>query len=206
MSLDVETPRDLEEIGSWTGEAPLHLNVCFEEPTADDRNDQWLPDPGLPCDKVEVSVDNGEVAEFCADRDGLLVVLGEIEVEWHEEVERLLAALGCPVWAEATSGLRESAALVGLLRTGELPLPRKVLRIGGVPSLRLWRDLEANVEISVLSICRRPFSGLARPSRMLVVDSLPAFAVPTEEGLVADPTLFDGSALDRFPRSEPSLV
>jgi 2-succinyl-5-enolpyruvyl-6-hydroxy-3-cyclohexene-1-carboxylate synthase len=58
----------------------------------------------------------------------------------------------------------------------------------------------------VLSICRRPFSGLARPSQLLVTGTFPAFTVPTEEGQIPDPTLFDGAAFARFPRSEPALV
>jgi 2-succinyl-5-enolpyruvyl-6-hydroxy-3-cyclohexene-1-carboxylate synthase len=114
--------------------------------------------------------------------------------------------LGAPVWAEAASGLRENPALAGLLRYGEPALARKILRVGGVPSLRLWRDLEANAAIPVLSICRRPFPGLARPSRLLLASVFPDLVLPRQGGPPADPTLFDGAAFARFPRSEPALV
>ena len=114
--------------------------------------------------------------------------------------------MGAPVWAEATSGLRESPALAGLLRYGEPALPQKILRIGGVPSLRLWRDLETNPGIPALSICRRPFSGLARASQLEVTSAFPALTLPTQEGQFPEPTLSNGGAFARFPRSEPALV
>ena len=39
-----------------------------------------------------------------------------------------------------------------------------IIRIGGVPTLRLWRDLEYELkDLEVLSFSERTFSGLARP-------------------------------------------
>ena len=196
----------------------VHLNVCFDEPRADDRHTTWGMEPrAVSLNVASTSVEGPpsqtatEVAAtlataFCEDRAGLLVVLGELPPSWRETVTRFLVSLGAPVWAEATSGLREAPALAGLLRYGEPALPQKVLRIGGVPSLRLWRDLETNPALSVLSICRRPFSGLARPSQLVVTEAFPDVTVPTQEGVALDPTLFDGSAFARFPHSEPALV
>jgi 2-succinyl-5-enolpyruvyl-6-hydroxy-3-cyclohexene-1-carboxylate synthase len=214
-ALDVEAVEGLASLDGWTGDAPLHLNVCFDEPRADDRNASWEPAApvaeraNVPSERPNDAHPGGvaaSVTAFCTDRDGLLILLGELPFSWRGTVTRFLVSLGSPVWAEATSGLRESPALAALLRYGEPALPQRVLRIGGVPSLRLWRDLETNPAIPVLSICRRPFSGLARPSQLVVTDAFPVFTVPTQEGVVPDPTLFDGAAFDRFPRSEPALV
>lgn len=218
-AVDLETEEGLDSLTSWKRDAPLHLNVCLDEPHAEDRHASWEPDLaiGAPvAERANVPTERpndarlGSVAAsataFCQDRAGLLVLLGELPSSWREAVTRFLVSLGAPIWAEATSGLRESPALAALLRYGEPALPQKVLRIGGVPSLRLWRDLETNAAIPVLSICRRPFSGLARPSQLLVTGTFPAFTVPTQEGRIANPTLFDGAAFARFPRSEPALV
>lgn len=214
MALDLETAEDLAPLADWTRDAPLHLNVCFDEPRAEDRHASWefesrslslkgastLVEDALSKTATEVA------ATFCQDRAGLLVLLGEIPTTWRADVEAFLVSLGAPVWAEATSGLRESPALASLLRYGEPALPQKVLRLGGVPSLRLWRDLEANANIPVLSVCRRPFSGLARSSQLIVARDFPHLVLPTQQGRIADPTLFDRAAFARFPRSEPALV
>jgi len=281
MALDVEAVEGLTSLTDWTGDAPLHLNVCFDEPRADDRNASWgleapveeranvptewpkdahpgsvaasatadafigapvaeranvpteRPDDAHPgsvaasatadafieapvAERANVPTERpddarpGSVAAsataFCSDREGLLVLLGELPSSWRPSVESFLVSLGAPVWAEATSGLRESPALAALLRYGEPALPQKILRIGGVPSLRLWRDLETNPGIPALSICRRPFSGLARPSQLVVTSAFPALTLPTQEGQFPEPTLSNGGAFARFPRSEPALV
>jgi 2-succinyl-5-enolpyruvyl-6-hydroxy-3-cyclohexene-1-carboxylate synthase len=283
MALDVEAVEGLTSLRDWTRDAPLHLNVCFDEPRADDRNASWEPEPsaaeranvpterpddvhpgsvaasatadafiGAPvaeranvpterpddahpgsvaasasatadafirapaAERANVPTERpddvhpGSVAAsataFCSDREGLLVLLGELPSSWRPSVESFLVSLGAPVWAEATSGLRESPALAGLLRYGEPALPQKILRIGGVPSLRLWRDLETNPGIPALSICRRPFSGLARPSQLVVTSAFPALTLPTQEGQFPESSLCNGGALARFPRSEPALV
>jgi 2-succinyl-5-enolpyruvyl-6-hydroxy-3-cyclohexene-1-carboxylate synthase len=247
MAIDLETADGLAPLAGWTRDFPLHLNVCLDEPRAEDRHESWMPEApvaeranvpteqpndarlgsvaasataaasiGAPvAERANVPGERpndarpGSVAAsataFCEDRDGLLVLLGELPDSWRETVTRFLVSLGAPVWAEATSGLRESPALAALLRYGEPALPKKVLRIGGVPSLRLWRDLEINSTIPVLSIGRRPFSGLARPSQLIVTSAFPSITLSTQEGPVADPTLFDGAAFVRFPRSEPAL-
>lgn len=219
MALDLETAEGLYSLADWTCDAPLHLNVCFDEPRAEDRHVSWEPDAttaAAVAERANVPTDrpndlhpgsvSASATTFCQDRAVLLVLLGELPSSWREAVTRFLVSLGAPVWAEATSGLRERPGLAALLRYGEPALPQKVLRLGGVPSLRLWRDLEANAAIPVLSICPRPFSGLARPSQLLVTSTFPEIILPTQEGQLANPTVFDGAAFARFPRSEPALV
>lgn len=203
MSWDLSAGEELASFAEWMRDTPLHLNVCFDEPRAEDRNVSWTPEP--PGDTHPGGV-TATARAFCEDRAGLLVLLGELPPSWREGVTRFLVSLGVPVWAEATSGLRECPALAGLLRYGEPGLPRKVLRLGGVPSLRLWRDLEAKASIPALSICPRPFSGLARASELLVTPVFPDFVVPTHQGVVSEPAPFDRAVFERFPRSEPALV
>jgi len=215
MAIDLETADDLAPLAEWTHDFPLHLNVCLDEPRPEDRSASWIAEAPVAeranvADERRDDAPSGSVAAsaiaFCEDREGLLVLLGELPDSWRATVTRFLVSLGAPVWAEATSGLRESRALAALLRHGEPDLPKKVLRIGGVPSLRLWRDLEANASIPVLSICPRPFSGLARPSQLLVIRRFPGLVLPAQEGRTAAPAPFDEAAIARFPRSEPALV
>ncbi len=196
--------------------APQHWNVCFAEPR---------PDDGIV--EVAGSVSNGTIAEhltdaapeemarieaFCCDQSagGLVVLLGELSTGERESVETGLANLGAPIWAEATSGLREAEKLRHLIITdGESAVaaldPARVLRIGGVPSCRFWRDLETRREIEVMSLTRTGFSGLARESAVLRSVRLPRDwrePVSLERGasVSLDPMLA------RFPASEPALM
>ncbi len=214
-AVDVAEVATLDRISDWGEGSPLHLNVSFEEPRAEDRQEEWTvisrgARTGSPAEIEADAVARSGLASFWEDRSDLLVLLGEVAPSWRREVERFLVLLGVPVWADAASGLRESNALAGLLRFGEPEMPGKVLRIGGIPSLRLWRDLEEKETIPVLSICRRPFPGLARRSQLVVTPTFPDFPVLPQEGPVGDRTL-SGDALDatvfaRFSRSEPSLL
>ena len=162
---------------------PEHWNVCFSEPSPNDAvenvpvsvgDSQWKTEragelrgvtPDLLC----------EVAEFCKPRgetDDLLVLLGELSPDERSVVEPALAKLGAPIWAEATSGLRESGLLRSLIISeGERSVadrrPGRVLRIGGVPSLRFWRDLENLQEVEVMSVTHTGFPGLGRESRTI---------------------------------------
>jgi 2-succinyl-5-enolpyruvyl-6-hydroxy-3-cyclohexene-1-carboxylate synthase len=73
-------------------------------------------------------------------------------------------ALGAPVYAEPLSGLREDSALP-LITSGERMIARGdfdgVIRIGNVPTLRFWRDLEMNT-LPVTHFSDLPFPGLTR--------------------------------------------
>jgi len=83
-------------------------------------------------------------------------------------VRQFVRALGAPVYAEAMSGLREDDSVRKLLITaGERMLARGrfdgVIRIGSVPTLRFWRDLdESQRDLPVISFSRLPFTGLSR--------------------------------------------
>ena len=149
-------------------EIPLHLNVCLDEPRADDLAkldgiafEQVAGSAGTVSDEATASL--GEFLE--GDRSGLCVLLGNLREDERRGLVDFLFALGAPVLAEAASGLREK---LGGLAVREVPAStNKVLRIGGVPSARFWRDLEEQPEIEVLSVSRGSFSGLARESNVV---------------------------------------
>ncbi len=136
---------------------PSHLNMCFSEP---------LFATEIP--SVEI-----QVGSFSSVKR-LLVVLGEIPMVHREMVEQYLVRLKAPVYAEAHSGLRASKKLSSyLLKSGDRFLTSRfcqsqfdgVLRVGSVPTTRLWRDLEDKLaHWGVLSVCDNAMSGLGRKS------------------------------------------
>ncbi|WP_035612271.1 thiamine pyrophosphate-binding protein [Haloferula sp. BvORR071] len=153
------------DIAEWLQRGPWHWNVELEE---DFQPGEWI----APSDDElrEIPPPNFSVAALAhwLREDlyrGLVVMVGDLEPEDQEPVFHLCIGLGVPVAVEATSGLREALGEICLpdpdrmLR--ECP-PGKVLRIGGVPSGRFWRDLEDLPETEVWNITRTGFPGLAR--------------------------------------------
>jgi len=145
---------------------PAHLNVCFEEPGAHalaslEGLTFCKPEPsGRPAEDAQALLDY-----FLEDCEGLLVMLGNLQEYEREGLLEFLQRLGAPVLAEAGSGLREK--LPGLLQHEAPAGVRKVLRIGGVPSARFWRDLEDRADVRVFSVSRGRFSGLARGGEVI---------------------------------------
>lgn len=168
-------PQSIEQVGlfgvyadtdlaAWRGARPLHLNVEFDEP---------LVDAGLPhgWDTAVVATARGEAhsaAEVETPFTQPLVLVGELNPTAGPAVEKFLLELGAPVFAEPLSGLRESGRLEHLLlRSGERIVGRGdfdgVIRIGGVPTLRFWRDLqEHRTDLPVMHFTDVPFTGLTR--------------------------------------------
>ena len=180
----VETECDLEgddplRLTEWTGRGPLHLNVCFDEPLIDEPVEAWSVLAGAEASTVGSKVVDETVGALAGVSRALLrarhpiVIVGGLDAEAERVAVRgLLLKLGAPVYAESTSGLREDPVLDSLLlKSGDRILSWAmarghfdcVLRVGGVPTARLWRDLEApSCPIPVVSISRLSFKGLSR--------------------------------------------
>ncbi|HKI95610.1 MAG TPA: 2-succinyl-5-enolpyruvyl-6-hydroxy-3-cyclohexene-1-carboxylic-acid synthase [Gemmatimonadales bacterium] len=210
-------------LAAWDGVAPIHLNVCFDEPLVDEpeRTARFTPAAAAPRERT---VDTAPLDRFLAAHDRTLVVLGPLDARDHDAVRRFLLAYGRPVVAEAASGLREDPAIADLtLISGGRLLrehqPTAVLRIGGVPTLRLWRDLDLGLDVPVLSVSRVPFSGLpgseivcAPPGAVLdaVTPPTPSRAARAYVELLRpsdrDRAHAFEALLARHPTSEPALV
>lgn len=207
----------LAKLAPWDFLGPLHLNLCLEEPTAASlpalrgAGAELRPVPTVeskPHRSKDIPLP--DPAEF----PDPLVLIGDL-LPWETRaVEKFAAELGAPVYAEAASGLRESAPLSDLLLSGgDQTLKRhphgSVIRLGGVPSCRFWRDLENRREIPVLSYTRSGHSGLARPSivRPLVdcltkpdcTDKVKAWLHHRTDDRLA-------ALLPEHPTSEPGLI
>src|SRR5437773_2174098 len=107
-----------------------------------------------------------------------IVILGGLAARDRARVREFVLTLGAPVYAEPLSGLREDPSIAHLAITaGERMLARaeatRVIRIGNVPTLRFWRDLdESRRELPIVSYSRLPFAGLSR-SEVKPLDELP---------------------------------
>lgn len=212
--LDVEAAEDFPRGFPWSRLRPIQVNPGFEEPGAEPPADvDWagamgrVTAPMRPC----LIGDETLLDRFLADFADGVVILGEIDATDRPAVEGFLKKLGAPVWAEATSGLRESAALAHLLLPGGDGAfrewrPAKVLRIGGVPSLRYWRDLESQPRVPVLSVTRTGFSGLARASETLPWVDFATVAVVGRSQRPVMPVDERRERLPAFPRSEPAWM
>jgi 2-succinyl-5-enolpyruvyl-6-hydroxy-3-cyclohexene-1-carboxylate synthase len=93
-----------------------------------------------------------------------VVIVGGLAARHRGRLRDFLLQLNAPVYAEALSGLREDRELP-LIASGERMIARgnfdSVIRIGNVPALRFWRDLET-LPLDVVHYSDLPFTGLTR--------------------------------------------
>jgi len=192
----------------WGGRSPLHLNVCFDEPVAGETDHLDIP----AWTRGEPSTSPAQPKPAWPDLPDPVILVGELDESLRGEVCDWIRDCRAPVWCEATSGLREERGWRNRAALDERDLAAwnvgSVLRFGGVPSLRFWRDLESRPGLPVLSLTPTGFSGLARDSDVF----------PLEPGCLRDvpPVGADGrfprrseeleACLSRHPRSEPGLV
>lgn len=171
---------------------PVHLNVCFDEPLVDEDIADWSwPEAGI---RERPAGTASHPSEFNGRTP--LVILGSLSAEEAPIVREALSVLRRPVYAEGPSGLRrdpllrEFSIFSGEEMAGRL-LSRgvcdSVIRIGGVPTLRAWRDLEKKfASLPVLNLSGTGFSGLAREKSAFSVSAGLGFLLERGEFSEAD--------------------
>ena len=157
------------DLATWDRRSPWHWNLELEE----DFEIAAAPafSTGDPAPSVWPRLAVGDLARWLRDDiyRGLVLIIGGLEPDDREDVFHFAMALGVPVVAEATSGLREILAPLVLAdpdRELRALMPGKILRLGEVPSGRFWRDLEDLPQVDVWNVTRSGFPGLARPSSL----------------------------------------
>ena len=172
-------PQAIEQVGlfgpyaesgdwcDWSRCSPWHANVELEEDFRIEPCDfsDFVSDPAPAIAPVAVA----GLARWLREdlEEGLVVIVGGLEPEEQEEVWHFLDAIRVPVLADATSGLREALTHLSLPDGDRLlrqTPPKKILRLGDVPTGRFWRDLEQLPATEVWSVSRTGFTGLARES------------------------------------------
>lgn len=147
--------QDSCDLSSWKANCPLHVNVCFEEPS---RSKEETAPLSYPLFRTQSSsLPHADANNFLSHADKLLVVVSTLRKNSREAVVAWLKELGADCYIEAISGIREQINSV----EPNLKLYTHVLRIGGIPTHRLWRDIEERREVKVFSLTEDPFSGIS---------------------------------------------
>lgn len=219
-------------LSRWCGHVPVHLNVCIEEPKdiecKEMLEDHSSPEPFTKRPLCSSAYRWEFFQRFAQSVKCPLVVVGALDRCYREDAVDFLLKLGWPVYAEGLSGIREEPRLSSLriLRSDQIwkqsekyryPLDG-ILRIGGIPTIRLWRDLEEKEgQVQVCSVSEQPFSGLSWNG--VIHTSLKAFffeslSFPSspkqnpKEWVEANAHFQKGllELFDEEPAAEPSLV
>lgn len=161
-------------LDKWQRRGPIHLNICFEEPREIDCQTIRLDECQMKnknFSQLDFAPD-GRYLSFLQESQFPLVIIGAMPMNYREEAVRFLLHLNAPIYAEGISSIREDPRLEPLrikriediwrfAAEHDYPIDG-ILRFGGVPTLRLWRDLEYKTEkILVCSVNEQPFSGLS---------------------------------------------
>jgi 2-succinyl-5-enolpyruvyl-6-hydroxy-3-cyclohexene-1-carboxylate synthase len=222
---DLEAPDECPPLPRVRG--PVHLNVCFDEPLVDGPVGPFSPPPGSTPVRPEEWLSLSRSREACSDffsrARNPLVLVSSLDPNDAEALAPWLASLPCPLYLEAVSQLRGHPALQDrALFSGERILGSTeahetcdgILRIGGVPTPRFWRDC-SNDQRPILHVANVPFPGMDRPGLVIPLSYFtavtPDLACPGGDNhalLARDRSLAPQleKLLDSHPRSEAALV
>jgi 2-succinyl-5-enolpyruvyl-6-hydroxy-3-cyclohexene-1-carboxylate synthase len=154
----------------WTQTQPIHLNICFDEPLMEPLTECQLENIQFPqfassIPQIEAQPLKAALGNMLANPGMPLLIVGPLHPNEVNTVRFFCQSWPGIIYFEAASGLREAQfpqALKGgernisqLFKNGKLS---GVLRLGGVPTVKLWRELE-NSSLPVVSVSRRPFAG-----------------------------------------------
>lgn len=180
---------------------PVHVNVCFDEPLMDGIPKPW-PVVSPPPQSVSAALDEPKIK-----MKRPLIVVGGLPLAVRDQVAYTLAKWKRPLYLESPSNLRGDKRLQpyrvskveGLDYDG-------VIRVGSVPTLRLWRDLETS-EVPVAHFSHLPFSGLAREKGVYSLAALRDVKASFEEWTPSDESAKRlDELLNKYRDSEPGWV
>lgn len=226
------TSNDICNLSPWVCKGPAHLNICFEEPNESEcLSIKVKKDIPINLKNESVNILESHLEQFQSFINQCkfpLVVIGGLSSTHKDSVVEFLLQLNAPVYAEAFSNLREDDRLkpIRITRIDQIwknaeknkyPIDG-ILRIGEIPTARLWRDLEEKAgQVKVFSICEQPFSGLSWSS--ITPTSIPSFCTmacslslktdfPYHQWLEADHTFYKklSQLIIEEPLAEPSLI
>ncbi len=221
-SLTLTLPRtlgDLTQLQDMLREGfPLYLKLQGTAELNGSVEEIELAEPPAPPAFRGSLVALSQMLRFTA-QEGLVLVMGSLELSEQEPALWLAQTLRVPILAEASSGLREELNAMGLYlgdRILEEMPPRYILRIGEVPTGAFWKKLESLPQTEVFSITRSGFSGLQRASHVIegdleqimkAVGDIPHLF--PERELMARSRQFSAKAEElmlRFPECEAALL
>lgn len=226
VALDIDKENSHISFRNLSWKKPIHVNICFDEPLIDGE----IPKIGFDAVAERTRLPEQEQIHVRRDVDEFLrskhpvVILGYLPENSHETVLKFLETYQAPVYVESISSLRGHPRLKDVtLRSGEKMVQRllahgtcdSVLRIGSVPTLRFWRDLEEKYRhLPVLSISYNHFTGLSRPVQHFgEMEILAEFNDVNRPARLPETVIADSerhrqleTLLQRYPQSEPAMI
>lgn len=167
LEFDIENSKP--QISDWSLAAPLHINIRFDEPLLDKKIEEWALPTKSKSASPSASFSYLKIAQFLKRTKCPLVLVGGLTNEEEREATlKLLNSSGLPAYIEAQSGIREKYPLA--IKSGDAFLSfvlknkmvDSIVRIGSIPTARVWRDLEnPQTKVPVLSLSHLQFSGLS---------------------------------------------
>lgn len=188
VSIDLEEGEALSPMmiaASISVRRPMHVNLCFEEPLLIDQDSLSGTSLNILAELNVPSVKQGNPGAITLSEEqafkaaikrrsvgGGAVIVGSLDADEREEVAKFILRHQIPCLLEATSGLRGDPRFSLLeLKAGDRDLQKwirasrlaQVFRFGGVPTTRVWRDLdEPSTSTQTYSVSTLRFSGLGR--------------------------------------------
>jgi 2-succinyl-5-enolpyruvyl-6-hydroxy-3-cyclohexene-1-carboxylate synthase len=236
-TVDIVDDLNVLEKLEWSHQLPLHLNVCFAEPLLQGEipkleEGRWATAKSLRDSDLDLDSHSGSLFElkpeavaFLSQCKQPLFIVSGLQPNERAFVCNLLKYLKGPWWIESLSGLRGHPDLEsGRIKSSERWIQQLmadrvfdgVIRIGSVPTTRVWRDLEERFTLPVLSLTNGSWSGLARSSAVAPLTALSNLCqhfTDKPHGLSdshQDADLKISAqilwAMKRFPQSQLSLV
>jgi 2-succinyl-5-enolpyruvyl-6-hydroxy-3-cyclohexene-1-carboxylate synthase len=215
-------PQSIEQVGlfgvyaetaleSWAARVPLHVNIEFDEPLIDGEVGSYLSHQSYQSYESH-RTDRTDRTYRTNTTGPPLVLVGGLPGRHRERVRTFLQNLNAPTYAEPLSGLREDASLP-LITAGERMIGKAtfdhVIRIGNVPTLRFWRDLEDRLQhIPVTHFSDLPFAGLTRGD-IHPIEALPDWKGEKDEAFFLRDREFAAAfsrVLDLEPYSELAMI
>lgn len=177
VALDVDAENSHVSFKSLSWKKPIHVNICFEEPLIDG------PTPKVSVPSVsertrlpgQLPLGTLKQMEDFLNSHSPLVIVGILPEKAYGTVLEFLKQYKAPVYCEGISSLRGHPEINDIeIRSGEKMIHRiltsktcdSILRLGGIPTARVWRDLEDKYkEIPVFSVSFNHYPGLSRPTQ-----------------------------------------
>ena len=222
-SLNISCKEDLL-LKDWSADkGSLHLNTAFDEPLVEKPTApvDFSPAPApdiYPEPETSLQIPDSQWNGFFQSVKRPLLLVGELSEKEAGDAQALLKDYPGAIFAEPLSRL---GTLKNRLTSGENILSHGlktkaidgVIRLGGVPRVRFWKDLEKN-SLPVLSLSSPPFwPGLKKPSlNSPLRESLKRLArslsllKPLDDGLRQTDKILSKKQLEVFksyPLSEP---
>lgn len=226
VALDLDAENSHISLKSLSWKKPIHVNVSFEEPLIDGPVPQIKISSLAERTKLPGQTPLGALQEMetFLNSNKPLVIVGILPEKAHGTVLDFLKQYKAPVYAEGISSLRGHPELQDILiQSGEQMIHRilkagecdAILRIGGIPTVRLWRDLEDKYKkIPVLSVSFNHYTGLSRETQHVnSLDLLSQVEFNSKHHENAKLNFDDAkkatqirSLLEKYPESEQGLI